>query len=176
MPEDALSVEARRALDAYDRGGWATNNPYIQRTKKLSVSQIIRATRELLESGLVKRVRGQTIITPKGRQVLQQLKHERRLEGVRTGAANVQDVSLLRDATITHAVRRVKPRADREMDDERLLLTFVDPGISEQLDSPNNQILYGRRGTGKTHVLRVLGDLLRAQEENIVVSGSAVTR
>lgn len=78
-------------------------------------------------------------------------------------------MSLLRDATITKAVRRVKPRADREIDDERLLLTFVDPGISEQLDSPNNQILYGRRGTGKTHVLRVLGDLLRAQEENIIV-------
>ncbi len=48
-------------------------------------------------------------------------------------------------------------------------MTFVDPGLSEQLDSPNNQIVYGRRGTGKTHVLRVLGDLLRTQPGNIVV-------
>jgi hypothetical protein len=168
MSDGDLSEDASRALDAFDRYGWASNT-YIQRTKKLSRDQIIRATRELSEAGLVKRIRGRTVITAKGRQHELKAKHDRRLAGVRTGAANLQDVSLLRDTEVTNAVRRIKPRADREPDDERLLITFVDPGISEQLDSTNNQILYGRRGTGKTHVLRVLGDLLRAQPHNVVV-------
>ena len=34
--------------------------------------------------------------------------------------------------------------------------SFVDTGILVQLENPNNQISYGRRGTGKTHVLQVL--------------------
>ena len=168
MSDQQISDEAARALGAFDRYGWASNT-YVQRTKKLSRDQIIRATRELADLGFVKRVRGRTLVTPQGRMVAQQLRDRRRLAGVRTGAANVEDVSLLTDSTITNAVRRIKPRADREVDDERLLVTFVDPGLSEQLDSPNNQIVYGRRGTGKTHVLRVLGDLLRTQPGNIVV-------
>jgi hypothetical protein len=63
----------------------------------------------------------------------------------------------------------MKPRADREPDPWRLTATFVDPGISEQLDNSNNQIVFGRRGTGKTHVLRVLDDLLASQSGNLVV-------
>ena len=39
----------------------------------------------------------------------------------------------------------------------------------------NHQIFYGRRGTGKTHVLRVLESRLNAQDQNAVVYVDART-
>jgi hypothetical protein len=64
---------------------------------------------------------------------------------------------LVADEAFKAAVSSIEPRADRETDDEILSRTFVDTGILPQLSNTNNQILYGRRGTGKSHVLRVLG-------------------
>ncbi len=64
---------------------------------------------------------------------------------------------LVNDEQFKSAVSKIQPRADRETDDEILSRTFVDTGILPQLANSNNQILYGRRGTGKSHVLRVLG-------------------
>ncbi len=46
---------------------------------------------------------------------------------------------------------------------------FVDVGILLQVDSINSQIIYGRRGTGKTHVLRVLESELRARPRIAVI-------
>jgi hypothetical protein len=63
---------------------------------------------------------------------------------------------ILRDPIIQQAVSRVAVRAERQEDIAQLVATFVDPGISVQLENDNNQILYGRRGTGKTHVLKVV--------------------
>lgn len=64
--------------------------------------------------------------------------------------------SLLEDKFVQTAVSRVQLRAERQQDIGQLVETFVDPGITVQLQNENNQILYGRRGTGKTHVLRVV--------------------
>jgi Cdc6-like AAA superfamily ATPase len=50
-----------------------------------------------------------------------------------------------------------------------LVGTFVDLGILHQLDNKNSQIFYGRRGTGKTHVLRVLGSRLREEDQRNTV-------
>lgn len=66
-------------------------------------------------------------------------------------------MALLEDTKFKAAVSNIQPRADREADDDILSRTFVDTGILPQLSNSNNQILYGRRGTGKSHVLRVLG-------------------
>lgn len=66
-------------------------------------------------------------------------------------------LALLEDVKFKAAVSNIQPRADREAEDEILTRTFVDTGILPQLANSNNQILYGRRGTGKSHVLRVLG-------------------
>ncbi|MFC1864953.1 hypothetical protein ACFLYG_03920 [Chloroflexota bacterium] len=52
--------------------------------------------------------------------------------------------------------------------DQKILETFVDSGIIAQLDNRNNQITFGRRGTGKTHVLRFLSGQLDAIPTNIV--------
>ena len=49
-------------------------------------------------------------------------------------------------------------RADRDKQ-ERLLETFVDAQpLFTLLQSTNNQAIFGRRGTGKTHALKVLAD------------------
>jgi hypothetical protein len=53
------------------------------------------------------------------------------------------------------AVSRIRHRSERQLPD-RLRDTYVDTGILDALDNENHQILFGRRGTGKTHVLKVL--------------------
>jgi hypothetical protein len=53
----------------------------------------------------------------------------------------------LQDPVIQSAVSRVQVRAERQENLGQLVETFVDPGISVQLENNNNQILCGRRGT-----------------------------
>ena len=73
------------------------------------------------------------------------------------------------DHAITKAVSRILQRSERQDDPQKILGTFVDVGILRQLDNINNQIFYGRRGTGKTHVLRVLGSHLQLQDGTAVL-------
>jgi len=42
------------------------------------------------------------------------------------------------------------------------------PSLMAHLESPQHHVLYGRRGTGKTHVLRYLRDL-QAAEGNLAI-------
>lgn len=52
-------------------------------------------------------------------------------------------------------------RAEK-IDKQSLIDSFVDVGpLFSMLSTTNNQILYGRRGTGKTHILVYLGDKVR---------------
>ena len=68
------------------------------------------------------------------------------------------------------AVPKILQRSERQLDDQKIVDTFVDLGILSQLRNRNNQIIYGRRGTGKTHVFRVLAAQLQAESsENVVV-------
>ncbi len=73
------------------------------------------------------------------------------------------------DDLVKQAVSRVLQRSERQEDLSKILGTFVDVGILPQLHNRNNQIFYGRRGTGKTHVLRVLGSKLTDEPANTVV-------
>lgn len=73
---------------------------------------------------------------------------------------------MIQDQHIVKAVSRILQRSERQVDREKIVRTFVDIGILPQLNNLNNQILYGRRGTGKTHVLKVLKSRLE-QEENV---------
>ncbi len=53
-------------------------------------------------------------------------------------------------------------RRAEKVSDDILAKTFVDAApLLVQLSARNNQVLYGRRGTGKTHALKYLGDLTR---------------
>ena len=75
---------------------------------------------------------------------------------------------MIQDDAVKKAVSHILQRSERQADIHKLLGTFVDVGVLPQLNNRNNQILFGRRGTGKTHVLRVLES--RVLEE----SGTAV--
>lgn len=54
---------------------------------------------------------------------------------------------------INRGLARVSRRAD-QTSDEHLRRTFVDSGVTAVLEIADHQVLFGRRGTGKTHALR----------------------
>jgi DNA-binding PadR family transcriptional regulator len=168
--ERSISQTGLKVLGALGRHGWATQR-HLGRVGVggLSPPEIHKALEELDRAGLVSSSFGRNILTAAGRRELQRQRETAHRERVRQGTAAAQEVSLLADAEVRAAVRRVKQRADREPDVQRLAETFVDPGISEQLDNTNNQIIFGRRGTGKTHVLRVLDDALSSMPDTLVV-------
>ena len=57
------------------------------------------------------------------------------------------------NATINRAFMQLVRRSDR-LDRNRLVETFVDVGpLFTLLSSADHQIIFGRRGTGKTHAL-----------------------
>ncbi len=72
---------------------------------------------------------------------------------------------MIQDQGIMRAVSRILQRAERQESPEKIVGTFVDVGFLPQLDNQNNQVFYGRRGTGKTHVLRVLETRLADEDE-----------
>src|SRR5277367_351389 len=64
-------------------------------------------------------------------------------------------------ATIQECFMQFSLRAEKVHDDI-LTKTFVDAApLMIQLSARNNQVLYGRRGTGKTHALKYLADQIR---------------
>ncbi len=77
--------------------------------------------------------------------------------------------TLLSDREVLGAVSRILNRSEREQNPEQLIRTYVETGVLPQLHNDNNQILYGRRGTGKTHVLRVLGEEARRDARTVVL-------
>ena len=70
---------------------------------------------------------------------------------------------VVRTAFVSGAVR-----AERVENPAWLNATFVDNGIIDLVSTNNNQIIHGRRGTGKTHLLRVLETRLSEQSKTLV--------
>ena len=58
-------------------------------------------------------------------------------------------------AAINRALNLIPKRAESRQA-ERLRDTFVDSGVAAALEAIDHQVLYGRRGSGKTHALRYL--------------------
>lgn len=59
-------------------------------------------------------------------------------------------------SSINNAILQLRKRAEKYPEDQ-LIKTFVDVGsLFTLLTNPDHQILYGRRGTGKTHILSFL--------------------
>jgi hypothetical protein len=166
----SVSQTGVKVLTALGNHGWASERQ-LQRVEAGSVSpqEIRKALEELYRAGYVSLAFNRNILTASGRRELQAIRDAKRRERIQRGAARPHELALLSDVEVRAAVRRLKQRADRETDPERLTATFVDPGISEQLDNVNNQIIFGRRGTGKTHVLRVLDDVLSALPGTLVI-------
>ena len=76
---------------------------------------------------------------------------------------------MLQDPQVMAAVSRIVQRSERQEDIQKLVGTYVDVGLLPQLDNTNHQIFYGRRGTGKTHVMKVLESRLREDKSRTVV-------
>ncbi len=76
---------------------------------------------------------------------------------------------MVTDPQVAGAVSRILQRSEKQAEIAKLLDTFVDIGILPQLLNDNSQILYGRRGTGKTHVFKVLCSRLASEERKVAV-------
>lgn len=70
-------------------------------------------------------------------------------------------------SVINAALNRIPKRAESRAEAE-LRSTFEDSGVGQALDTVDHQIMYGRRGTGKTHALRYLTST-RGDEDNIAI-------
>ena len=67
------------------------------------------------------------------------------------------------------AILQMPRRADK-WDEEMLVKTFVNIGpLIPTLLGVNNQILFGRRGTGKTHVLRFLKSIIEKEKNDCCI-------
>lgn len=76
---------------------------------------------------------------------------------------------MLTDKNISRAVSSISQRAERIVDDNKVVKTYVEVGILPQINNPNNQIIYGRRGTGKTHLFRYLENETKESNKSIVI-------
>ncbi len=63
---------------------------------------------------------------------------------------------------LNRALSRIPRRAEQRVTSQ-LRDTFVDSGIATVLDMVDHQVLYGRRGTGKTHAVAYLGTEARSR-------------
>lgn len=66
-------------------------------------------------------------------------------------------MSVISDPVIQKAVANIKQRSEKQRDLQKSIDSFVDFGIIPQIATEKNQIIYGRRGTGKTHLFNYLG-------------------
>lgn len=75
-------------------------------------------------------------------------------------AASVRDVTTGL-SKVNRALNLIPKRAEQRQSD-RLRETFLDSGVAVALESIDHQVLYGRRGTGKTHALRYVESVIKA--------------
>lgn len=60
----------------------------------------------------------------------------------------------LRSDTFRRAVLNIERRAERQIYHEKLVKCFVPNRVLDELDTNSNQLIFGRRGVGKTHTLK----------------------
>lgn len=82
---------------------------------------------------------------------------------------------MVQDKELAKAVAAIPLRSEKQNDTQKLVEAFVDPGILPQIENINSQIIYGRRGTGKTHVLRVLESAQSSSPKTCVIYVDART-
>jgi hypothetical protein len=150
LPDDS------RAVLMYLSWRPARTEHSIARARRLSTHRVRDAIRLLERTGLVADHRGRYVVSKTGRELLERHRQHEALLSRDAHESRKQGAVLLSDSLVHHAISAIVQRAERTVDQEQLAATFVDPGLTEQLHNPNHQIVYGRRGTGKTHVLQML--------------------
>ncbi len=61
----------------------------------------------------------------------------------------------IRSDEFRRAVIKIQRRAERQELEEKLTSSFVPTRVIEELETDQNQLVFGRRGVGKTHTLKV---------------------
>jgi hypothetical protein len=61
----------------------------------------------------------------------------------------------LRSREFIQAITKLRKRAERELDDDKLEGVLVESDLSHRTETSDTQLILGRRGTGKTHLMRV---------------------
>ncbi len=79
-------------------------------------------------------------------------------------------MTVIGDLEIQKAIASIKQRSEKQRDLQKLIDSFVDLGIIPQIASENNQVVYGRRGTGKTHLFGYLASELKDRPNVAVIS------
>ncbi|MCA9306358.1 MAG: ATP-binding protein [Phycisphaerales bacterium] len=74
--------------------------------------------------------------------------------------------ALLQDPAFRKAVASIQRRAEKQTDWNKLIDLFVETDLFDRCSSTNTQLVLGRRGTGKTH-------LLRAFQKECTINGRA---
>lgn len=69
---------------------------------------------------------------------------------------------------VNRALMQIPKRAEKQ-DAPELHESFVDAGVADNLGSVDHQVLYGRRGTGKTHALSYLASEVSSQGDIALV-------
>ena len=77
--------------------------------------------------------------------------------------------NMIKDSKIIQAVSSISQRAERQRDISKIVSSYVEVGILPQLLNNNNQILFGRRGTGKTHILKIYENYYKSDNTKTVV-------
>lgn len=75
---------------------------------------------------------------------------------------------MIKDTKIIQAVSSISQRAERQRDMNKLVSSYVEVGILPQLINNNNQILFGRRGTGKTHILKYFENQIKNDKNTVI--------
>ncbi len=65
----------------------------------------------------------------------------------------------------TKAVAAIQRRAERQLAPDKLLDTYVHTDLAVRANTHDSQLVLGRRGTGKTHMFRVLQETLNTKGE-----------
>lgn len=74
----------------------------------------------------------------------------------------------VRSQDVAKAVTTLQRRAERVTDLGKLREIYVESGVLAELDPSTNQIIYGRRGVGKTHLINVYRDWCFEAHDNIL--------
>ena len=74
----------------------------------------------------------------------------------------------LRTIEVELAIGSIERRAERERDCRKLYDIYVDRGVLTELSATENQVVYGRRGVGKTHLFHFYRDHLLSSSNRVL--------
>jgi hypothetical protein len=74
----------------------------------------------------------------------------------------------LRTNEVEIAIGNIERRAEREKDYRKLYDIYVDRGVLTELSAKENQVVYGRRGVGKTHLFHFYRDHLLSSSNRVL--------